>query len=58
MDSLLGFAAAALSPLAFGLVLDLAAGTGALARGLAFGLLGAGVATGPLPLRRLGDADG
>ncbi len=53
MHSLLGFAAAALSPLGFGFVLDLASGLGAVAWGLAFGLLGLGVALGPIILRRL-----
>ena len=52
MHSLFGFAAAMLSPLAFGAVLDFGEG-GAYSWFAAFALLGAGVATGPLLLWRL-----
>jgi MFS family permease len=55
VHSLLGFGTGFLSPLAFGVVLDLAGGSQTrLAWGLAFALLGAGVALGPLFLARLG----
>ncbi|TQV79570.1 MFS transporter [Denitrobaculum tricleocarpae] len=54
LQSLLGFGVGAIAPLAFGVVLDLAGGTGEiLAWGLAFGLLGLGAALGPLVLLRL-----
>ncbi len=55
LHALLGFGAGFLSPLAFGVVLDLAGGaeTG-LAWGLAFALLGLGVLTGPIILALLG----
>ncbi|WP_282605052.1 MFS transporter [Pelagibius sp. Alg239-R121] len=54
LQSLLGFGAGAVSPLAFGVVLDLAGGQGEiLAWGLAFGLLGLGALLGPLVLLRL-----
>lgn len=54
LQSLLGFGAGAVAPLAFGVVLDLAGGAGEiLAWGLAFGLLGLGAALGPLVLLRL-----
>jgi MFS family permease len=52
MHSLIGFAAATLSPLAFGAMLDLGEGSARSWFG-AFALLGAGVATGPLLLWRL-----
>lgn len=55
LHSLSGFAVGFVSPLAFGVVLDLGGGTGSgLAWGLAFALLGLGVLTGPLALARLG----
>lgn len=55
LHSLSGFGVGFVSPLAFGVVLDLGGGTGAgLAWGLAFALLGLGVLTGPLALARLG----
>lgn len=54
LQSLLGFGVGAIAPLAFGVVLDLAGGTGEiLAWGLAFGLLGLGAALGPVVLFRL-----
>jgi len=54
LQSLLGFGAGAISPLAFGVVLDLAGGAGeVMAWGLAFGILGLGAALGPLILLRL-----
>lgn len=55
LHSLSGFAVGFISPLAFGVVLDLGGGTGSsLAWGLAFALLGLGALTGPLALARLG----
>ncbi|WP_299616973.1 nitrate/nitrite transporter [Pelagibius sp.] len=54
LHALLGFGAGFLSPLAFGVVLDLAGGAGqGFAWGLAFALLGLGVLTGPLILAAL-----
>ena len=54
LHALLGFGSGFLSPLAFGVVLDLAGGAGAgLAWGLAFALLGLGVLTGPVILALL-----
>jgi len=51
LHSLLGFASGFVAPLAFGAVLDLGGGSeSGLAWGLAFGLLGLGVLTGPLVL--------
>lgn len=51
LHALLGFGSGFLSPLAFGVVLDLAGGSGSgLAWGLAFALLGLGVLTGPVIL--------
>ena len=51
LHSLFGFGAGFLGPLAVGVVLDLAGGTGsALAWGLAFASMGAVVALGPLAL--------
>ncbi len=55
VHSTVGFTGAFLGPLAFGIVLDLAGGgQSVLAWGLAFALLGAGVAMGPLALALLG----
>ncbi|WP_299396271.1 nitrate/nitrite transporter [Pelagibius sp.] len=55
LHALLGFGAGFLSPLAFGVVLDLAGGAGAgLAWGLAFALLGLGVLAGPVILYLIG----
>jgi MFS family permease len=55
LHSLMGFGVGFVSPLAFGVVLDLGGGTGSgLAWGLAFALMGLGVLTGPLVLARLG----
>ena len=55
LHSLLGFGSGFVSPLAFGVVLDLGGGSEAgLAWGLAFALLGLGVLTGPLVLALLG----
>ena len=51
LHSLLGFAAASLGPLAFGLVLDIGGDHAAGAWFAGFALLGAGVACGPLILR-------
>ena len=54
LHALLGFGAGFLSPLAFGVVLDLAGGAGVgLAWGLAFALLGLGVLAGPVILALL-----
>ncbi len=54
LQSLLGFGVGAIAPLAFGIVLDRAGGTGEiLAWGLAFALLGLGAALGPFVLLRL-----
>ena len=54
LHSLSGFAVGFVSPLAFGVVLDLGGGTDSgLAWGLAFALLGVGVLTGPLALARM-----
>jgi predicted MFS family arabinose efflux permease len=56
LHSLLGFAAASLGPLAFGLVLDTGGDHAAGAWFVAFAMLGAGVACGPLILKvMLGD---
>jgi hypothetical protein len=58
LHSLSGFGVGFVSPLAFGVVLDLGGGTGSgLAWGLAFALMGLGVLTGPLVLARLGRGD-
>jgi MFS family permease len=58
LHSLSGFGVGFVSPLAFGMVLDLGGGTGSgLAWGLAFALMGLGVLTGPLVLARLGRGD-
>jgi hypothetical protein len=55
MHSLCGFGAGFLGPLAIGVVLDLAGGTGSVfAWGLAFASLGVVVALGPLALFILG----
>ena len=55
LHALLGFGSGFLSPLAFGVVLDLAGGAEAgLAWGLAFALLGLGVLAGPVILALLG----
>ncbi|GAB4360359.1 MAG: MFS transporter [Kiloniellaceae bacterium] len=54
LHSLMGFASGFVAPLAFGAVLDLGGGSDSgLAWGLAFGLLGLGVLTGPLVLALL-----
>lgn len=50
VHTLIGFFAATLSPLVFGAVLDLGGDTRVLSWGLAFAVLGAGVAAGPLVL--------
>ena len=55
VHSSLGFSGAFLGPLAFGVVLDLAGGSAStLAWGLAFAVMGAGVAMGPLAIALLG----
>jgi len=55
VHSLMGFGVGFLSPLAFGVVLDLAGGSNStLAWGLAFALLGLGVALGPVFLAKFG----
>ncbi|WP_340116024.1 MFS transporter [Pelagibius sp. 7325] len=55
LHSLMGFGTGFIAPLAFGAVLDLGGGSGSsLAWGLAFGLLGLGVLTGPLVLALMG----
>jgi len=55
VHSLLGFGTGFISPLAFGVVLDLAGGSGSsVAWGLAFALLGLGVALGPAFLAKFG----
>lgn len=57
LQSLLGFGIGAVSPLAFGVVLDLAGGAEqVMAWGLAFALMGLGAALGPLVLLRLTSA--
>ncbi|HEX6980771.1 MAG TPA: MFS transporter [Alphaproteobacteria bacterium] len=54
VQSTLGFAGSFIGPLAFGVVLDLAGGNESrLAWGLAFAMLGAVVALGPVAVRRL-----
>jgi len=59
LHSLLGFISGFVSPLAFGVVLDLGGGTGSgLAWGLAFALMGLGVLTGPIVLALLGRGGG
>jgi MFS family permease len=59
LHSLLGFGTGFVSPLAFGVVLDLGGGnTSGLAWGLAFALLGLGVLTGPPVLARLARRNG
>ena len=50
VHTLVGFFAATLSPLVFGAVLDLGGDTRVASWGLAFAVLGAGVAAGPLVL--------
>ena len=57
LHSLLGFAAASLGPLAFGLVLDAGGDHAAGAWFAGFAMLGAGVACGPLILKRMLGAD-
>jgi MFS family permease len=55
LHALFGFGAGFVSPLAFGVVLDLGGGNGSgLAWGLAFALMGLGVLLGPLVLAFLG----
>jgi MFS family permease len=55
LHSLLGFGTGFVSPLAVGVVLDLAGGNDqGLAWGLAFALMGLGVLAGPLVLALLG----
>ncbi len=55
LHAFLGFGAGTVSPLAFGLVLDLAGGArDGAAWGLAFGLMGLGVLLGPLAVRWFG----
>jgi hypothetical protein len=59
LHSLLGFGTGFISPLAFGVVLDLGGGnTSGLAWGLAFALLGLGVLAGPPVLARLARRNG
>lgn len=59
LHSLLGFGTGFVSPLAFGVVLDLGGGnTSGLAWGLAFALLGLGVLTGPPVLALLARRNG
>ncbi|MGH6894603.1 MAG: MFS transporter, partial [Dongiaceae bacterium] len=57
LHSLLGFAAASLGPLAFGLVLDIGGDHAAGAWFAGFGMLAIGVACGPLILRTMLGAD-